>query len=150
MTAASEVGFQYIDKKGEVYSIKINNITKSFLLLTKIDFSSDRKRMSVVLKDLQTDGIFLFCKGADSMILSRLSEDNSPDDVEQTNLDVQAFSKEGLRTLAVGYKRLDTTAFTKWQERYAQAQEEVFNVLSEIDPQIKIREVDLYYDMIFY
>jgi magnesium-transporting ATPase (P-type) len=39
------------------------------------EFSSARKRMSVVVKDLNTDKVIIFCKGADSIIEKYLSKD---------------------------------------------------------------------------
>ena len=44
---------------------------RKYKLLNLIEFDSDRKRMSVIVRD--TDGkIILFCKGADSIIEKRL------------------------------------------------------------------------------
>jgi magnesium-transporting ATPase (P-type) len=43
--------------------------------LTVFEFSSARKRMSVVLKDINSDKVIIFCKGADSIIEKRLSGD---------------------------------------------------------------------------
>ena len=40
-----------------------NNVTN--------EFDNDRKRMSIVLRDLQTKKIIFFCKGADSSMLER-------------------------------------------------------------------------------
>ena len=37
-----------------------------------MDFSSDRKRMSILVRDLQDDKIKLYSKGADSEIKKRL------------------------------------------------------------------------------
>ena len=43
-----------------------------FALLNTLEFNSTRKRMSVILRDLQTESIVLLCKGADSIIHDRL------------------------------------------------------------------------------
>jgi phospholipid-transporting ATPase len=43
-----------------------------FELLNVCEFTSTRKRMSVILKDVNGK-IILMCKGADSVILERLS-----------------------------------------------------------------------------
>lgn len=77
-------------------------------ILNVIEFTSARKRMSVIVKT--PDGkIKLFCKGADSVIYERLCPaplDNN--DLEQSSLDdfrdvtlehLEAFASEGLRTL---------------------------------------------------
>ena len=41
-------------------------------LLNTLEFDSTRKRMSVIVRDLQTQEIRLICKGADSIIKERL------------------------------------------------------------------------------
>ena len=77
-------------------------------VLNVIEFTSARKRMSLIVKT--PDGkIKVFCKGADSVIYERLCPapvDNS--DPEQSSLDdfrdatlehLEAFATDGLRTL---------------------------------------------------
>ena len=49
-------------------------------LLNTLEFNSTRKRMSVVVRDCQTQQISILCKGADSIIKARLDmgdRDNS-------------------------------------------------------------------------
>ena len=97
--------------------------------------------MSVVMKDLETKKLILFCKGADSMILKRLRSDSALEILDKVKEDLKNFSRQGLRTLAIGYKPLDENEFYKWNKKYVEAQQEEFNVLADIDPQIKLREV---------
>ena len=56
---------------------------KVFQKLKKIDFSSDRKRESIILKDGNL--IKLYCKGADSIIEERLLNSSFPKEVLQKN-----------------------------------------------------------------
>jgi len=44
-----------------------------FKLLNLVEFDSTRKRMSVILRDLQTNQIIVYTKGADSVIMPLLS-----------------------------------------------------------------------------
>ena len=77
-------------------------------ILNVIEFTSARKRMSVIVKTPEGK-IKLFCKGADSVIYERLSpvslensdpEQNSLDDFRDVTLEhLEAFASEGLRTL---------------------------------------------------
>lgn len=48
-------------------------VTKTYKLLLKIEFTSERKKMTVVVEDPDTGIIIMFCKGADSAILNHLS-----------------------------------------------------------------------------
>lgn len=77
-------------------------------ILNVIEFTSARKRMSVIVKTPEGK-IKLFCKGADSVIYERLCpislensdpEQNSLDDFRDITLEhLEAFASEGLRTL---------------------------------------------------
>jgi magnesium-transporting ATPase (P-type) len=61
--------------------------------------------MSVIVED--EDGVpTLFCKGADEVIFPLLAEDKLNDNkfIESTKENLNYFSEDGLRTLAVGYR----------------------------------------------
>jgi phospholipid-translocating ATPase len=45
-------------------------------LLNILEFDSTRKRMSVLLREEKTGQIVLMCKGADSIVLDRMSEES--------------------------------------------------------------------------
>ena len=54
--------------------IKIGkNYIKTFELMHILHFSSERKRMSIILKDKENNKIILYCKGADCEIKNRLN-----------------------------------------------------------------------------
>jgi phospholipid-translocating ATPase len=75
-------------------------------LLNILEFTSARKRMSVVLKKLDSeDGrLFLLCKGADNVIFERLKEGAIEDLKIITERDLADFAGQGLRTLTLAYK----------------------------------------------
>lgn len=64
-------------------------------------FLSDRKRMSVIIRT-SNNQIKLYCKGADSVIMSRL--ESSDKNVSLTNDHLASFANDGLRTLCVAYR----------------------------------------------
>lgn len=79
-------------------------------LLKKIEFNSDRKRMSILVRDPADGLIKLYIKGADSIILDRLSrelEKNDEDTMTYVKKFVDYSSCIGLRTLLVAVKVLD-------------------------------------------
>ena len=80
---------------------------KDFELLQNIEFSSDRKRESVLVKEVDSGLYKLYIKGADSIIKERLSkESNKKEILNQCQKYVDKFSEQGYRTLFVGMKIL--------------------------------------------
>jgi phospholipid-translocating ATPase len=76
--AAKELGYIVVDRQVGTVTLKTHPngmesepVTEVYTILDVIEFSSARKRMSIILK--YPDGrICLFCKGADSVITERL------------------------------------------------------------------------------
>ncbi|KAJ3338214.1 hypothetical protein HDU93_009874 [Gonapodya sp. JEL0774] len=100
------------------------NEDQHYELLVLLEFNSDRKRMSVVVRHppprssvAGTKGpIFLYCKGADNIILPRLSTDpsvNDPSYVRSAERALEAFSVEGLRTLVVASKLISEDEWSR-------------------------------------
>ncbi|GAV51759.1 hypothetical protein ZYGR_0AF02300 [Zygosaccharomyces rouxii] len=80
VTAARDLGYIVLNRNGKILTIKSfpNGFEKEPLLedyeiLETIDFNSNRKRMSVLVRmPNEPDRILLICKGADNVILERL------------------------------------------------------------------------------
>ena len=76
--AAKDLGYIVVDRQVGTVTLKTHPngmdadpVTEIYTILDVIEFSSARKRMSIILK--YPDGrICLFCKGADSIIIERL------------------------------------------------------------------------------
>ncbi|CAG8443687.1 9186_t:CDS:2 [Diversispora eburnea] len=85
VTAAKELGYVVTDKNMSTVSLRINNDGpegliapnldnskyETYKILNVLEFSSKRKRMSIVYR-LPNGRICLLCKGADSIVLERL------------------------------------------------------------------------------
>ena len=114
--AAKSQGFHLT--KSEIPSIKkillgesTDNI-REIELLHLIEFTSERKRESVIVKD---KGIIkLFCKGADNIIKSRSSKNNNKQILKQGEYYIDKFSKKGLRTLFISMKILSQAEFNNF------------------------------------
>lgn len=97
-----------------------DGVDEKYEILKIIEFDSTRKRMSCVVRML--DGtIRLYCKGADSIIVDRLSKDTPKEFLATTLLHLEQYSEEGLRTLCLAYKDLTCEEFDDWNKRYDQA-----------------------------
>jgi len=83
----------------------VHSSIERYELLNILEFTSARKRMSVVVRKLDGDDrrIFLLTKGADNVIFERLRE-GSDDMKAKTEKDLDEFASEGLRTLTLAYK----------------------------------------------
>ena len=89
-----------------------------FEVLHVLPFDSVRKRMSIILRHPVSKQRILFCKGADSSMISRLetvvpgsSEDN---EIQKTVHNLNSYGKDGLRTLVMAKKILDEDEYQEW------------------------------------
>mmetsp|Transcript_22618 Transcript_22618/g.52741 ORF Transcript_22618/g.52741 Transcript_22618/m.52741 type:complete len:1132 (-) Transcript_22618:73-3468(-) len=136
LEGANKVGVSFVARKRQPQSTnwQINVAgpfgegNHLFTQLAEIPFSSDRKRMSIVVeyKGPNQNGhngsrkgeLFCITKGADNVISALLEEPFSTDTIAQ----LEAYSMQGLRTLAVSSKVVDRTFFEQWLPRYNAAQ----------------------------
>jgi phospholipid-transporting ATPase len=95
-----------------------NNIAE-VELLQLIEFSSDRKRETVIVKDRGV--IKLYCKGADSIIKARTSPNTPQQILKQGEYYVDKFSKQGFRTLFVSMKVLSQSEYDSFAQEVKQA-----------------------------
>ncbi|XP_069905278.1 phospholipid-transporting ATPase IB isoform X1 [Oryctolagus cuniculus] len=102
------------------YSVTIEAMGQKciFEILNILEFSSNRKRMSIIVRT-PTGQLRLYCKGADLVIYERLSSDSLF--VGETLTHLEHFAKEGLRTLCIAYTDLTEEEYQWWLEDYKKA-----------------------------
>jgi len=129
VAAAAYFGYKFIDRREQKYILIENRETgrvEELELLESIEFSSKRKRMSVIVKE--KEGILrLYCKGADNVILDRLKAGQS-DIVKSTTEQLQQYSIEGLRCLLVGYAEIDSSSYATWSKAYKAARTDLTQI----------------------
>ncbi|XP_058063348.1 phospholipid-transporting ATPase IF [Anopheles bellator] len=101
-----------------------------FERLRVLEFTSDRKRMSVIVRD-QHGQIWLYTKGAESHVLPLCRP--SPL-IATTQQHINEFAKLGLRTLAITRRRLTAAEYRQFNEELIEASS------SLVDRQAKIEE----------
>jgi magnesium-transporting ATPase (P-type) len=70
--AAMNMGYKFTGSSSSQQEFEIQHRPKKIQLLNMFEFDSDRKRMSVIIKD--SDGHYkLYIKGADNIIKGRLN-----------------------------------------------------------------------------
>ncbi|KAI0374619.1 phospholipid-translocating P-type ATPase [Pilatotrama ljubarskyi] len=128
--AAADVGFVFRGRDREVLTLQTPFAREAgkyerYELLNILDFTSARKRMSVILRKLGEDGeedgkVYLLSKGADNVIIERLRP--GQDELVRTTEDHLAeFASEGLRTLTLAYKVIPEAQYEAWAKRYHEA-----------------------------
>uniref|UniRef100_A0A3B5QCU7 Phospholipid-transporting ATPase n=1 Tax=Xiphophorus maculatus TaxID=8083 RepID=A0A3B5QCU7_XIPMA len=119
VTAARNFGFVFLSRTQDTITVSEMGQEATYEMLALLDFNSDRKRMSIILKF--PDGrIRLYCKGADTVIYERLSPNTRHKETTQTALDI--FANETLRTLCLCYKDISASEFEAWSRRHKEAQ----------------------------
>ncbi|XP_025986710.2 probable phospholipid-transporting ATPase IA isoform X10 [Solenopsis invicta] len=104
--------------------------TQRYEILNVIEFTSARKRMSVIVKTPEGK-IKIFCKGADSVIYERLMsasletsdlDSEHVDDFRETTLEhLENFATDGLRTLCFAVADIPENVYQWWRESYHKA-----------------------------
>ena len=128
VNAAKQFGYEFagIDNdENLLVEDKINNQTMKYKLLNVCEFDSTRKRMSVIVKNPQGQ-IVLMCKGADSVIYERMSEESKQGEVyKKTQEYVDQYAEEGLRTLFLAEKTIDHNTYAAWNTKVQAAKLEI-------------------------
>ncbi|KDO21063.1 hypothetical protein SPRG_13856 [Saprolegnia parasitica CBS 223.65] len=93
---------------------------EEFQILELIEFTSTRKRMSVICRT-PSNRLLLMTKGADMIIYPRLAAD-VPDALKrQTMAHMEQYAADGLRTLVIAQRTLDEDWYTAWAADYKHA-----------------------------
>ncbi|KAI1230472.1 Phospholipid-transporting ATPase IK, partial [Lamprotornis superbus] len=116
--AARSLGYVFLARTQDSITIRELGRTRTYEVLAMLDFNSDRKRMSVLVRDPQGT-IRLYTKGADSVILERLQRRGHNESLTERALD--RFAEETLRTLCVASREVSEAEFRDWSRRHRQA-----------------------------
>lgn len=122
VTAASICGFKLTQRSSSGMEVEILGQKLFFEILCSIDFTSERKMMTVIIKTPE-DKIFVYCKGADNVMLEKIiwKTDQDKKLIENCKVELEKFSTEGLRTLIIAYKELTIEEYKEWDREYKDA-----------------------------
>ena len=139
---ALSLGYRFSARKPRSVKIEVNGEELEYELLAVLEFNSTRKRMSTIFRC--PDGkIRIYCKGADTVILERLSPDNPIVDVTLQHL--EEYATEGLRTLCLAMREVPEQEFREWNQIFEKASTTVGgNRAEEVDKAAELIERDLY------
>ncbi|XP_055682431.1 phospholipid-transporting ATPase IF isoform X2 [Lutzomyia longipalpis] len=143
--ACAKVGFVYTGDDDDVVTVKIkksvfrggkarnvdtldsvkkifkadNSTIMKFTRLHVLEFTSDRKRMSVIVRD-QKGQIWLYTKGAESHVLP-LCDKTPRQLITETQNHINDFAKLGLRTLTVARRKITNSEYIEFSNEITQA-----------------------------
>jgi phospholipid-translocating ATPase len=141
--AAKNNGFTFLRRIDNQVEVDIMGQTKKFTILNALEFNSDRKRMSVIVRKEDEDNVVLLCKGADSVIAQRLRSDTDQKLFETTFSHLEAFARDGLRTLCLAYRIIPKDVYEPWAKKYSEAQNLITDRDAQVDAIANLIETDL-------
>ncbi|XP_009874685.1 PREDICTED: phospholipid-transporting ATPase IK, partial [Apaloderma vittatum] len=116
--AARSLGYVFLARTQDTITISELGVKRTYQVLAMLDFNSDRKRMSVLVRDPQGT-IRLYTKGADTVILERLRRRGPNETFTEMALD--RFAEETLRTLCLASKEVSEAEYNVWSRRHREA-----------------------------
>ncbi|CAN1837058.1 Probable phospholipid-transporting ATPase 4 [Linum perenne] len=124
LVAAREFGFEFFKRTQSSVSVRERIqrgkvIEREYKILNLLEFTSKRKRMTVIVQD--EDGqILVLSKGADSIIFERLAKNGRTFEEAMTK-HLNDYGEAGLRTLVLAYKKLDEKEYNSWNDEFVKA-----------------------------
>lgn len=109
------VGMTLVYRDRETIKIQLEGQLLIFDILNVFPFTSETKRMGIIVRDTATGEIYFFEKGAD-MMMSRIVTENDWLEEECSNM-----GREGLRTLVVAKKKLSSEQYKAFDAVYQRA-----------------------------
>ncbi|EPQ26729.1 uncharacterized protein PFL1_05708 [Pseudozyma flocculosa PF-1] len=141
VAGAESLGYQFTTRKPRSVFVTIRGVEHEFEILNVCEFNSTRKRMSALVRG--SDGkIKLYCKGADTVIMERLSE-NQPF-LEQTTVHLEDYATEGLRTLCIAMREVPEQEYRQWVKIYDQAAASIKDRSEALDKAAELIEQNMF------
>lgn len=113
------------------------NEFEEYEILNIFPFTSETKRMGIIVRENSTGKITLYMKGAD-VVMSRIVQANDWLDEECGNM-----AREGLRTLVFGKRDLSVKEYEEFAERYQKAKTSIQNRAMNVQSAVESLEHDL-------
>ncbi|KAM7048423.1 phospholipid-transporting ATPase VA isoform 1-T1 [Molossus nigricans] len=123
-----------VDRLHDQVSVELPHLGRlTFELLHTLGFDSIRKRMSVVIRHPLTDEIYVYTKGADSVVMDLLLPCSSDDARgrhqekirSKTQHYLNLYAVEGLRTLCIAKRVLSQEEYACWAQSHLEAESSV-------------------------
>lgn len=142
VSGALDLGYRFTARKPKSVIIEADGQALEYELLAVCEFNSTRKRMSAIYRC--PDGLIrCYCKGADTVILERLNDQNPH--VESTLRHLEEYASEGLRTLCLAMREVPEQEYKEWYKIFDTALTTVGgNRAEELDKAAEMIEHDFF------
>ncbi|XP_026326361.1 phospholipid-transporting ATPase IA isoform X2 [Hyposmocoma kahamanoa] len=118
---AAQFGYVFDTRTPAAVRVRVRGAgAREYQVLHVIDFTSSRKRMSVVVRTPE-GAIKVFCKGADTVLWPRLAGGAGAQHAETTLAHLELFATEGLRTLVFAVADISEAAYEEWANTFHEA-----------------------------
>ncbi|XP_031569883.1 phospholipid-transporting ATPase IA-like isoform X2 [Actinia tenebrosa] len=138
---AKKLGFSFNVRTPTSVIINAMGKEEVYEVLNVLEFNSNRKRMSVVVRTPE-DKIKLYCKGADTVIFERLRENQLYH--TSTVAHMEEYAREGLRTLCIAMTELEPEEYSEWSKLYYEASTALENRTEKVDMAAELIEKNLF------
>lgn len=120
---AADMGFLIVERTTHTLTLLLDEKQrKTYKILATLEFTPERKMMSIVVEDPTTKNITLYNKGADSFVKPQLSSDPQVQaDMARADISLADMSRAGLRTLLVCARDLTPAEFEAWEKKFIAA-----------------------------
>jgi len=118
VAGAQALGYEFTTRKPRSVYVRVHGVEREYQVLQVCEFNSARKRMSTVVRE-PSGRIYIYCKGADTVMLPRLAAKQECLDATLSHL--EAYAAEGLRTLCIAARELPAAEYERWARVYDEA-----------------------------
>lgn len=117
VATARDCGFTVMGRSQDSIILNVLGEERQYAVLNTLEFNSSRKRMSAIIR-MPSGKIILYCKGADSVIYSRLRPSEQSQLRRVTGEHLEMFAREGLRTLCIACKEVGESEYQAWNKEH--------------------------------
>uniref|UniRef100_A0A673XQN4 Phospholipid-transporting ATPase n=1 Tax=Salmo trutta TaxID=8032 RepID=A0A673XQN4_SALTR len=138
--AAANLGFVFSGRTPDSVIIQALGAEEKYELLHVLEFTSTRKRMSVIMRT-PSGKIRLYCKGADTVVYDRLADSSRYKEITLKHL--EQFATEGLRTLCFAVTEISESSYQQWLEVFHRAATALQNRALKLEESYELIEKNL-------
>ncbi|XP_055783169.1 phospholipid-transporting ATPase IA-like isoform X2 [Salvelinus fontinalis] len=138
--AAANLGFVFSGRTPDSVIIQALGAEEKYELLHVLEFTSTRKRMSVIMRT-PSGKIRLYCKGADTVVYDRLADSSRYKEITLKHL--EQFATEGLRTLCFAVAEISESSYQQWLEVFHRAATALQNRALKLEESYELIEKNL-------